>query len=66
MNNWVVGTLLVVPARWMHPVVPELRPSDVRKRAEILVDLLDLSDALPAVANRDQPAPTFRELCGRR
>jgi hypothetical protein len=52
--------------RWLTPSDPEPRRSTEAERAELLVDLLGLVDALPARPRRPLEAPTFRELCGER
>lgn len=51
--------------QWLRPQGDDVRETTIHERALLLVDLLDLSDALPPVAHRDLDAPTFKELCGR-
>jgi hypothetical protein len=50
--------------RWLDPSNDEPRRSTEAERAELLVDLLGLVDALPAPPRRPLEAPTFKELCG--
>jgi hypothetical protein len=52
--------------RWLHPVDEPPRQLTDDERGAILVELLDLADALPPVPHRDLDAPTFRELRERR
>jgi hypothetical protein len=51
--------------RWLTPSEPPTRITTEAERAEILVDLLHLVDALPAPPRRPLGAPTFKELCER-
>ena len=60
------GTLPRVGDKWMTPPVVEVRDTDVRDRAEALVDLLLLTDALPPLAHQGLETPAFRDLCDRR
>lgn len=50
---------------WLRPVEPTPRATTERERAELLVDVLSLSDALPAPPRVPLDAPPFRELCAR-
>lgn len=50
----------------MKPPVVEVSETTVRYRAEALVDLLLLTDALPPLARRGLGTPGFRDLCDRR
>lgn len=59
------GTLPGVGDKWMTPPVAEVRDTTVRDRAEALVDLLLLTDALPPMAHRSLETPAFRDLCDR-
>ena len=52
--------------RWLNPTEEPPRETTTRERGEILLELLDLADALPAPERRDLDAPTFAELCERR
>jgi hypothetical protein len=52
--------------RWLHPVDEQPNPLTIEERGAVLVELLDISDALPPVPRRDLDAPSFRELCERR
>lgn len=49
--------------RWLHPIDEQPKPLTVEERGSVLIELLELADALPAVPHRDLDAPTFRELC---
>jgi len=51
---------------WLTPSEPEARRTTSAERAQLLVDLLDLTDALPAPPRRPLDAPPFKELCARR
>ena len=60
------GTLPSVGDKWKTPPVAEVRDTTVCDRAEALVDLLLLTDALPPLAHRKLETPAFRDLCDRR
>ena len=47
----------------MTPPVVDVTETTVRDRAEALVDLLLLTDALPPLAHRRLETPAFRDLC---
>ncbi|HUV18806.1 MAG TPA: hypothetical protein VMW33_10040 [Ilumatobacteraceae bacterium] len=49
--------------RWLRPVDEPPQSSTVDERGAILIELLDLADALPPLPRRDLDAPTFRQLC---
>jgi hypothetical protein len=52
--------------RWKHPIDEPPTPRTVDERGAILIELLELTDALPPVPHRDFDVPSFRELCERR
>lgn len=47
----------------MHAPDEERRATTQAERAAILIDLLELTDALPPVPHVPLDAPTFAELC---
>lgn len=52
--------------KWLTPAEPAVRHTTDAERAELLVDLLELADALPAPPRRPLDAPSFKDLCARR
>lgn len=61
-----LGTLDGMGEHWLHPSDEPVRDTTVRERGEMLIELLDLTDALPPVDRHDLGALTFAELCERR
>jgi hypothetical protein len=61
-----VTTLDHMGERWLDPMPEPKRVTTPEERGEILIDLLDLTDAPPPVPKRPLEAPTFAELCERR
>lgn len=51
--------------KWLTPPEPPVRHTTESERGELLVDLLDLADALPAPPRRPLDAPPFKDLCAR-
>jgi hypothetical protein len=52
--------------KWLTPSEPAVRHTTESERGELLVDLLELADALPAPPRRPLDAPPFKDLCARR
>ncbi len=50
---------------WMKPPAEEPRDTTVEERGILLVDVLQLSDALPPRRREDLQSPGFRELCAK-
>ncbi len=51
-------------SQWLEPRIEPTRPTTVAERARLLIDVLDLVDALPPAPRRPLEAPTFKQLCG--
>lgn len=52
--------------KWLIPSEPSARLTTDAERGELLVDLLELADALPAPPRRPLAATPFKDLCARR
>ena len=52
-------------AQWLEPSIEPTRPTTIPERAQLLIDVLGLVDALPPAPKRPLEAPTFKQLCGR-
>lgn len=59
------GTLTDMAEAWMKPPAEEPRVTTVEERGALLVDLLHLTDALPARRHEELTSRGFRELCAK-
>lgn len=51
--------------KWMQRPDEPVRVATPRERGDILIDLLELSDALPPLPHIPLDVPSFKERCGR-